>query len=661
MKKIILLALIGFVFSANTKATPAGKTLTSPATGTLIVTSTASWTGASWTASGSGSGDTIYVIQAGYTIIIGNTGTTHVSLGNDTIRVYGKLGFHSGNNTITLGSQGYLDIKTGGTVGFGSGANYQGNQNAQITVGAAHLNGPFLVVGPDHASSSGVFVSSTFWKGGAGNWTDAINWDNGVPTANSNVIIPSGSPVLNSNSYNSILKLNVYSGASLTLNSGMYLQTADSIINNGTITLLSTASLNQTTTSYLGGIGTFNINVQTTSNTNFISSPVTNASVTGFGITPTGTNGAQLVPSTVNPCNPDSISASSPYGNLLELHENATPIGGCDQSLWFVKSSGTLTPGRGYSFTDANNPPLTFSGTINNGSITYTGLTNSGVSLTDAGVGGGGSYTEHGGWNLVGNPYPSTIHFTSGFLSGQGFDEQIQVYDNGAWDASLPTDTDGNEILAVGQGFQIHKTNSGTANFTINNSVRVNSIVYLRSVQNNFLKITLNNGTYTDKTKVYFNDSATDGFDPKFDANRLSDAIKRPMIFSVVNNQRLSYNALPTINTNETKIDTLGIRTEVPGTHTLTFTGVSALGLNVVLQDLKLNTTQPVVDNLPFIISLQLRVITKIVLYYALVLQLLLILMQSLQLLQVLLLQLFQAYQTIVLNYSNPTSNNFII
>jgi hypothetical protein len=613
MKKIILLALIGLVLSPEAKATPpAGTTFTSPSSGTVTVTNASQWTGTTtpngagaWTSSGSGTPYT-YVISSGFTVII--SGTTTVSLtanSNDILTVSGQLGFASGANKLVMGTGATINVPTGGKVGFGSGANYQGNSSANITIGSNAISGPFLFTGPETATQSNNFLTSTSWKGSVDNtWGNLGNWTNGYPGSAKDVIIPNGMPndptvtISASSTYKTIKRLHVYPGANLTLEGGSYpgvganLTVTDSLVNYGTITISTLANLQQSTTSYLGGNGTYNVAIQINGDNTFLTSPINNVGVSSFGIIPTGTDGGQLIPKST--CDPSALDPSSPSGNLLELNENATIQYNCSQSFWFVKSAGNLTNGRGYSLYAPTHPLLTFSGTINNGSVSYTGLTRQ----TNTTINNADGSTTSTGWNIVGNPYPSGITLTGGNLTSMGFDAQIQIWDNGSWLASNPLSP---TIIPAGQGFQIRKTAvGGTSNFTLDNSFRQASNDYLRSsspLQQNFINIALRDSVYTDTTMVYFYNGATDGFDPAFDADRLSDQISRPMIYSIVNNEKLRYNALPYLSSGQIKQDTLGIRTAGAGTHTLTFNSVSTLGVNVVLQDLKLNTTQPVTDS----------------------------------------------------------------
>jgi hypothetical protein len=413
-------------------------------------------------------------------------------------------------------------------------------------------------------------------------WATSSNWvPTSVPTATDNVVIPPGAP-----NY-PYLTGNLTHNARITIDGAANLKIDGILTNNGTIIVNSGGSLLQTSGSTLAGTGTFNVKRAVPNLTSFISSPINNESVFSFGITPTGTPGGQIIP---NGCNPNNVSSSSPYGNLLELRENPTVLGSCAQSLWFVKSTGNMTNGRGYSL---RNGPITlnYTGTVNNGTITYSGLTRQSGTIAD----GDGS-TPTRGWHLVGNPYPSPITLNSGDL-GAGFDNQIAIYNNGVWISHTLSVSP--VTVAVGQGFEIRNSTPGTSpNFSLTNSLRTaaNPTFYRQGLLiDHYMNVYLNNGSQSDQTMVYFMDGATDNFDPMFDANRMSDDIDLPMVYTVVNAERLSYNALPKMAPGETKSVPMGIRTEVPGNHTLSFSDLLTLeNTSVTLEDLKLGSMQPV-------------------------------------------------------------------
>jgi hypothetical protein len=132
---------------------------TSNWTGTLQFCSTAEWTTtntAVWTASGSGSPN-VYVISAGNTAYIAcNVGQANITLGNDTIRIYGELKFKSGNNDLLSSASGYVDVMVGGSITGGSGA-------SNLNIGSVTNSGPYNLSGPASASGTNAFpVPSSF-------------------------------------------------------------------------------------------------------------------------------------------------------------------------------------------------------------------------------------------------------------------------------------------------------------------------------------------------------------------------------------------------------------------------------------------------------------------------------------------------------------------
>jgi hypothetical protein len=82
------------------------------------------------------------------------------------------------------------------------------------------------------------------WLGGTGNWSNAADWSSGVPTSTSNVFIGNGpSAVTIDTEIASCDNLTIYSGNSLTMPSGVFLDVYGSTINNaGTLALNATTA-----------------------------------------------------------------------------------------------------------------------------------------------------------------------------------------------------------------------------------------------------------------------------------------------------------------------------------------------------------------------------------------------------------------------------------
>ncbi|WP_179019674.1 fibronectin type III domain-containing protein [Winogradskyella forsetii] len=160
---------------------------------------------------------------------------------------------------------------------------------------------------------------------------------------------------------------------------------------------------------------------------------------------------------------------------------------------------------------------ITFTGAIETGSFT--------LPITE-------SLMSFSGWNLVGNPYPSYMDFTT------FFDLNKAQLDLGAYQAIYGFDGDASngwtimnnlstgELIAPGQGFFVKvKSGGGTLSFTPEMRVKgaTDDFILGRSpssgVSNGHIKLEMTNSTLeTYSTAIYFNENATIGLDPGYDA-----------------------------------------------------------------------------------------------------------------------------------------------
>lgn len=174
-------------------------------------------------------------------------------------------------------------------------------------------------------------------------------------------------------------------------------------------------------------------------------------------------------------------------------------------------TAAPLVPGRGYAIfirQDLYPGAITFD---------YTGPVNQGnVGIT---VAHNGIAAES--WNLVGNPYPSTIDWdivagwTKTNISGT-----IAVRDNGAsgvyryWDGSVGGLTNG--LIATGQGFWV-RTTAASPVLTINENAKVNTTgAYIRSAPvkaPDALTVTISKGDVADWAFFRLRENANDKFD----------------------------------------------------------------------------------------------------------------------------------------------------
>ncbi|MTI20579.1 T9SS type A sorting domain-containing protein [Fulvivirga sp. RKSG066] len=180
----------------------------------------------------------------------------------------------------------------------------------------------------------------------------------------------------------------------------------------------------------------------------------------------------------------------------------------------------TIEVGRGYAAfirEDVASTVVDVTGTLNVANVTDIDL---GVTYNDSGEG-----PTHEGWNLVGNPFPSSIDWDN-ILSGTGgtitnVDNGIHVRDNGAggiyrtWDGSVG-DLENGEI-ATAQAFWV-RANAVAPILTVNEQAKTASTgAFYRTeeAEKEVIQVSLSNGTITDNAFISFDDNATLGYDSK--------------------------------------------------------------------------------------------------------------------------------------------------
>ena len=192
----------------------------------------------------------------------------------------------------------------------------------------------------------------------------------------------------------------------------------------------------------------------------FIASPVSNQSISGTNWTPVGTYG--------NGTGYDLYLWNEPTPCWTYLL-NTTVV-----PTWpSIHPTASFVKGRGYLYsTQVLNPTKEFVGLLNNGIVTYP-LTNSSPDLTVK------------GFNLIGNPYPSSIDWksVSGWTRSDlvtaagGYDMYIwnpAANNYGVFNSAGTTGTNSvTQYIAPTQGFFVRANTAGS--ITMANSVRVNS------------------------------------------------------------------------------------------------------------------------------------------------------------------------------------------
>jgi hypothetical protein len=209
-------------------------------------------------------------------------------------------------------------------------------------------------------------------------------------------------------------------------------------------------------------------------------------------------------------------------------------------------NSETFTEGLGYSiFVRGNIAPVSTAGSALyelRGPI-FSGNRTLPVTFNSSGT------LANDGWNLVGNPYPSTIDWqaASGWTK-TNMTDAIYVNDNGNGTiASFINGTGvngGSRYISSGQGFFV-KSSGGVPVLQTTEAVKVGGTqtTFLREgAVPNLLKLKLTKGNIYDEIAIRYSSEATDSFDPTFDAYKLKNAAFN--FSSIIGDVKYSINSL---------------------------------------------------------------------------------------------------------------------
>lgn len=209
-----------------------------------------------------------------------------------------------------------------------------------------------------------------------------------------------------------------------------------------------------------------------------------------------------------------------------------------------------LVPGRGYDVYMWNGVVpivLDLRGPINSGSLTYTvSYTNNGVANAD-------------GWNLLGNPYPSAIQWSSNASAWNStlIDPTVYVWDYASnafktynYQTSVGNLTNG--IIALGQAYWVYAYPGGAA-LTINEQAKVgntgtNSYYRIKSdpSQRQIVKVALTDNSTTDESYIVFGQAGTVEYDKGIDAWKLETGIEHLIVApSDDKGRRFAHDELP--------------------------------------------------------------------------------------------------------------------
>jgi hypothetical protein len=168
------------------------------------------------------------------------------------------------------------------------------------------------------------------------------------------------------------------------------------------------------------------------------------------------------------------------------------------------------------------------------------------------------TYTASGGavndgWNLISNPYPSAIDWSSGGWTKTRVANAVYVWNPNtstysSWVAGTSTNG-GSNFLSSSQAFWV-QTFGAAPLLRITESCKsaTNPSFYKTSssANENTLRLSIRGNNYYDETAIHFSDSATTHYDVEYDARKLYSTNKAvPSISTIADSMDLSINSLP--------------------------------------------------------------------------------------------------------------------
>jgi hypothetical protein len=245
------------------------------------------------------------------------------------------------------------------------------------------------------------------------------------------------------------------------------------------------------------------------------------------------------------------------------------------QPGWICASADNMTSGKGYVVNLTSlNTTFDYLGDATVGTIPVT------VSSLNA------------GFNLLGNPYPSSLSWNAfratnasrvanNLVIYNAANQNYAQFNGTAWTNNGVGIT--NDNIGVGQGFFVQATSSGTVNFLTGHRTTTLPYAFLDApvAQPQMLRMQVKLGTQSDDLVVYAQNNASNDLDDQ-DAVKFGGEIgKKIRIFTLAENRALAIQALE--NWDESTVIPVGVETGIAGV--VTFEGMEMPGKTVYLED----------------------------------------------------------------------------
>ncbi len=275
--------------------------------------------------------------------------------------------------------------------------------------------------------------------------------------------------------------------------------------------------------------------------------------------------------------------------DLARYNEAETTLGTVDDG-WVLQSTfgSSIAQNRGYSmYTRAEEMTRT---------VTFTGSLNTGNRVLPVSRTSTGSVVDDG-WNLVNNPYASTIDWD--LLTTLNLDPFAYVWNGSSYNTVGAGGDISTGFISSGQAFWVHSS-SGTPSLTVEEADKVSSsTAFLRSAKEEYenrIVVSLTNGLESDKTYIWFRPGSTENFDEAYDALKLNNAIFN-LYTKSPNGEKLAINSAGNIGSCAKSVG-LSFDNIAPGSYQLNLTGLNTFsnGETFELLDNFSGTTSEIVD-----------------------------------------------------------------
>jgi len=258
-------------------------------------------------------------------------------------------------------------------------------------------------------------------------------------------------------------------------------------------------------------------------------------------------------------------------------------------------ADGNFDVGRGYFVPGNSTSTRSFVSTsaLNNGTI------NVPIYGSSVSVAGGND------WNLIGNPYPSTVRVGTFLTTNSSLINAVYLY-NGATGGFITKGVGSSFGIAANQGFYIESTTSTDGflgNIVFENAHRRNnntSFYKSDAASSNVMTsyFSLENNGISDQIKIIFDADCQDTYDKKYDARKLMNPnnLNFASLIEMDQTQLMEpfvFNGLQSPEPNSDKSVNLYVETPSSGLFTIQLDSVSNMDANIgiLLIDNVLNTT----------------------------------------------------------------------